>query len=92
MTAPAAVSLGARMGWLRLENSGLAFLGAPATPYITGLLALGELVADKLPNTPSRKETMGFSARLLTGAVSGGAIGGSAAADLDTMLTGATKL
>ena len=27
MTAPAAVSWAARLGWLHLENTGLAFLG-----------------------------------------------------------------
>ena len=34
MTAPAAVSWGARVGWLHLENTWLAFLGFAITPYI----------------------------------------------------------
>jgi uncharacterized membrane protein len=77
MTAPAVVSWGARLGWLHLENTWLAFLGAPVTPYILSLLAIGELVADKLPNTPSRKAPVGFVARIVMGAVCGAALGAS---------------
>ena len=32
MTAPAAVSWAARLGWLHLENTGLAFMGSAITP------------------------------------------------------------
>ena len=55
MTAPAAVSWAARLGWLHLEDTWLAFFGFAATPYILSVLAIGELIADKLPKTPSRK-------------------------------------
>jgi len=75
MTAPAVVSWGARLGWLHLENTPLAFLGYAATPYILTVLALAELVADKLPKTPSRKALVGFSSRIVTGGLSGAAIG-----------------
>src|SRR5437867_12156514 len=75
MTAPAAVSWAARLGWLHLENTWLAFLGSAATPYILTALAIGELIADKLPKTPSRKAPMGFVARVLSGALSGAALG-----------------
>ena len=75
MTAPAAVSWAARLGWLHLENTWAAFLGFSATPYIVSLLAVGELITDKLPKTPSRKSAMGFGARLASGALCGGAIG-----------------
>src|SRR5258708_23764123 len=77
MTAPAAVSWGARLGWLHLENTWLAFLGFAATPYIFSVLAIGELIIDKLPNTPSRKAPMGFIARVVFGALCGAAIGAS---------------
>ena len=76
MTAPAAVSWAARLGWLHLENTRLAFLGFAATPYILSVLAIGELIADKLPNTPSRKAAIGFGARIISGAVCGAALGG----------------
>src|SRR5271169_5120287 len=78
MTAPAAVSWAARLGWLHLENTGLAFLGYAATPYILSVLAVGELINDKLPKTPSRKAPSGFIARIVTGALCGAAL---AAAD-----------
>jgi len=75
LTAPAAVSWAARLGWLHLENTPLAFLGYAATPYILSLLAIGELINDKLPKTPSRKAPPGFIARIVTGGLSGAAIG-----------------
>jgi uncharacterized membrane protein len=75
MTAPAVVSWAARLGWLHVENSWLAFLGFAPTPYIITTLALLELIADKLPMTPSRKSPPGFIGRIVTGALSGAAIG-----------------
>jgi len=74
MTAPAAVSWAARLGWLHLENTWLAFLGYAATPYILSVLAVGELINDKLPKTPSRKAPPGFIARIVTGALCGAAL------------------
>lgn len=44
MTAPAVVSWAARLGWLHLEHTWLAFLGFAATPYILSVLAIGELI------------------------------------------------
>jgi len=75
LTAPAAVSWGARLGWLHLENTGLAFLGAAAAPWILGVMAVGELINDKLPKTPSRKAPPAFVARIASGALSGAAVG-----------------
>jgi uncharacterized membrane protein len=75
MTAPAAVSWAARLGWLHLQDTWLAFLGFAATPYILSVLAIGELIADKLPKTPSRKTPVPFIGRITTGALSGAAIG-----------------
>ena len=77
LTAPAAVSWAARLGWLHVENTWLAFLGFAATPYIISVLGIGELIADQLPNTPSRKSPPGFITRILTGGLSGAAIGAS---------------
>ena len=80
MTSPAAVSWAARLGWLHLENTPLAFLGYAATPYIVSVLAIGELIADKLPTTPSRKAPVGFGARIVMGALCGAALGASSGA------------
>jgi uncharacterized membrane protein len=88
LTAPAVVSWGARLGWLHLENTGLAFLGAPITPYILSALAIGELISDKLPKTPSRKAPVGFAARVVTGALCGAALGAPSQALVGGLLAG----
>jgi uncharacterized membrane protein len=75
LTAPAVVSWAARVGWVHLENTWLAFLGFAITPYIVSVLALGELINDKLPKTPSRKAPAPFAARIVMGALSGAALG-----------------
>ena len=75
MTAPAAVSWAARLGSLNLAPTSLAFLGYAFTPWILTALALGELVTDQLPTTPSRTVPVQFGSRILSGGLSGGAIG-----------------
>ncbi len=75
LTPLAAVSWAARLGRLPLSGTWLAFLGYSATPYILTVLALFELVTDKLPKTPSRKVPVQFGARIASGALSGAAIG-----------------
>ena len=75
MTAPAAVSWAARMGWLNLAPTPLAFLGYAFTPWIFTVLALVELVTDQLPSTPSRTVPPQFGARIISGGLSGAAIG-----------------
>jgi len=75
MMAPAAVSWAARLGWLNLQGTPLAFLGAAVTPWIFTVAALGELVNDKLPKTGSRKAPPALIARVLMGALCGAAVG-----------------
>jgi len=75
MTAPAAVSWAARLGWLHLENTWLAFLGFAATPYVFSVLAIGELITDQVPSTPSRKVPIQFGTRIFVGALCGAALG-----------------
>ena len=75
--APAAVSWAAKLGWLSLAGTPLAFLGFKATPWIFTPLALFELVNDQLPKTPSRKVPAQFIPRVLIGAMCGAAIGAS---------------
>jgi uncharacterized membrane protein len=54
--------------------SGLRSLTAPAVVAIFTLLAVVELVTDKLPNTPSRTKLPGLLARIVFGAISGAAV------------------
>lgn len=89
MTAPAWVSWAARLGWLHLENTGLAFLGYAATPYIFSVAAIGELVNDKLPKTPSRKVPPQFAARILSGALCGAAFGAAVQSLIGGLVAGA---
>jgi uncharacterized membrane protein len=75
MTAPAAISWAAYLRWLPLDGTKLSFLEATVTPYLFTLAAIGELITDQLPTTPSRKAPLGFGARIVTGTLSGSAIG-----------------
>lgn len=67
--------------------SALAACGvtAPQLPQVlrvgSVLAACGELVADKLPQTPSRLQPPAFAARLVLGAVAGWIVGGRGPAD-----------
>jgi uncharacterized membrane protein len=74
MTPLAAVSWAAHWGWIHLENTPIAFLASTAAAWITTLLAIGELINDKMPKTPSRKAPPSFVVRILMGALCGAAI------------------
>ncbi|AND70499.1 hypothetical protein ATSB10_30450 [Dyella thiooxydans] len=75
MTAPAIVSWAAQLGVLPLQGTPLAFLGWRFTPWIVSLLAVGELITDQLPTTPSRKVLVQFGTRILVGGFCGVAVG-----------------
>ncbi|MBZ9602331.1 DUF4126 family protein [Phyllobacterium chamaecytisi] len=75
MTAPAAISWAAHLGWLHLGDSWLAFLGYAFTPWIFTALAIVELITDQLPSTPSRKVPVQFGTRIVMGALCGAAVG-----------------
>src|ERR1700679_4299159 len=77
MTSPAVTSWAARMGLFAVSGTPMAFMGFKYTPIIFTLLAIGELINDKLPNTPSRKAPPGFIARIVSGWLVGD-IGGAA--------------
>jgi uncharacterized membrane protein len=88
MMAPAAVAWAAARGGLPLQGTWLAFLGWRFTPWVFTLLAAAELVTDQLPSTPSRKVPAQFGARLISGGVSGGAIGYGVNAPLPGIVLG----
>jgi len=81
LTAPAVVAWAAHIGWINLHGSPLGFMGSVWAVGVFIVLALVELVADQLPNTPSRTAPVGLSVRIVTGALSGAclAIAGGAA-------------
>jgi uncharacterized membrane protein len=74
LTAPAVTAWAAHLTWLNLHNTPLAFLGSKAAVAIFTLLALVELVTDKLPSTPSRTKPPGLIARIVLGGLSGAAV------------------
>jgi uncharacterized membrane protein len=89
LTPLAAVSWAARWGWLHVENTWLAFFGFAATPYIVSVLAIGELITDKLPKTPSRKAPPGFITRIVTGSICGAAVSAAGQAPIGGLVAGA---
>jgi uncharacterized membrane protein len=82
LTAPAAVSWAARLGWLDLQGSSLAFMGSTATVVIFSLLAIAEYVADLLPTTPRRTAPGPLIARIVMGGLSGACLCASAGRSL----------
>jgi uncharacterized membrane protein len=70
-TAPATVAWGLHLGWFTVGSSRLAFMGSTAAVIIFSLLAFGELVADKLPSTPSRTSARGLIGRFIFGGFAG---------------------
>ena len=75
MTAPAVVSWAVRLGWIHVNSTWLTFLGYSWTPWILSIASIGELIVDKLPSTPSRKAPPSFAFRIVSGSISGAAIG-----------------
>jgi uncharacterized membrane protein len=79
MTAPAIVAWAANRYWLNLHDSPLAFMGSTAAVAVFTVLALGELVVDKLPSTPNRTQLLGLIGRSVLGGLSGVAVAASGA-------------
>ena len=88
MTAPAAVSWAAYLGWLPVESTWAWFMGHWLTPSLFTVLAIAELFNDQRPNTPSRKAPPQFGARLITGALSGATIGAAAGISIGGLIAG----
>jgi len=88
MTPLAAVSWAARLGRLHLENTWLAFLEFAYAPYIVSVLAIAELIADKLSKTASRKAPPGFIGRVLSGGLCGAGLGATAGGLIGRLVAG----
>jgi uncharacterized membrane protein len=82
MTAPAAASWAARLAWINLQSTPLAFLGSPIATGVLTFFAAGELVGDKLPFTPSRLSAAPLAARLVMGGLCGAVVFASHGASL----------
>ncbi|MFN2622935.1 MAG: DUF4126 family protein [Chthoniobacterales bacterium] len=71
LMAPAAVAWAAHLGWLHLQGTSLGFMGSKIVVVIFSLLAIGELIGDKLPRVPKRTAVAPLLARIVTGGLSG---------------------
>jgi uncharacterized membrane protein len=62
------------LGWLHLGGTGLSFLGTPVAMYLFVVLAVGELIADKMAFVPPRIQAASLGARFVLGALCGSAL------------------
>ena len=74
LTGPALVCWAAHLGWLNLEGSRLTFMESTVATYAFSTMALGELIADKLPFIPNRTSPGPLFGRVVLGALSGAAL------------------
>ena len=82
LTAPAVVAWAAHKNWLNLQGTSLAFMGSITALVIFVVLAIGELIADQLPNTPSRTKPPGLIARVVLGGLCGAVLAAAGAQSL----------
>ena len=78
LTAPAVVAWAAcpsLFDWIDLSGKWLSWVGSVVTVVILTILAVAELVSDKLPKTPPRTAPAAFGARILMGGFAGAVIG-----------------
>jgi uncharacterized membrane protein len=85
LTAPAATAWAVYLGWLKIERP-LSLIGSVPFVAIFTVLAIVELVGDKLPNTPSRTAPPGLILRIVMGGLTGACI---AAGGVQGMFIGA---
>jgi uncharacterized membrane protein len=77
LTPAAVVCWAAHLGWLNLASTKLAFMDRPVALILFTLLAVAELIADKLPKTPARTAPPGLIARVVLGCLCGVALAAS---------------
>ncbi len=75
LTAPAVVAWAAFLGWINLHGTWASWVANIITVLVRTVLAVGELVVDKLPKTPARTAPPSFVARIVLGAFAGAVIG-----------------
>ena len=79
LTPLAVVSWAAHLHWFNLEGSHLSFMGSKLAVAILSLLAVAELVNDKLPKTGARTEPPQLIARIVTGGFAAATLSAGAA-------------
>src|SRR5262245_20839821 len=81
LTPPAAVAWAVHLDWFRLGRR-MSLIGSLPAVIILSVLAIGEIIVDKLPNTPNRTAPLGLIGRIVTGGFTGAcvALGGGQSA------------
>ncbi|MFZ4372454.1 MAG: DUF4126 family protein [Mycobacterium sp.] len=74
-TAPAVLAWAAFLQWINLSGTWASWMGHWAAVAVLTVLAVAELVSDKMPTLPSRKSAPQFLLRLAAGAFSGAVLG-----------------
>lgn len=75
LTAPAVVAWAAFLGWIDLHGTWASWMASIITAVVFTVLAVGELVNDKLPKTPPRTAPPIFAARIIMGGLAGAVLG-----------------
>jgi uncharacterized membrane protein len=75
LTAPTVVAWAALLHWINLDGTWASWLGHPVTVTILTILAVIELISDKLPKTPDRLTPIQFGARIILGGFAAAVIG-----------------
>jgi len=78
LTAPAVTAWAVHLDRLTIDRP-LSLIGSTPSVAIFTVLAILELVADKLPNTPNRTAPRGLIARIVTGGLTGACVAAGAA-------------
>ena len=73
LTPPATVAWAVHLGWLKLARP-LSLVGSLPAVIILSVLAITEIIFDKLPNTPNRTARVGLIARIVTGGFTGACV------------------
>ena len=73
LTPPAALAWAVYLGWLTLARP-LSLIGSLPAVIILSLLALTEIIFDKLLNTPNRTAPLGLIGRIVTGGFTGACV------------------
>lgn len=82
LTAPAVVAWAAHLGWLNLRGSPLGFMESITAVAIFSVLAIGELIADKLPWMSKRTAPAPLLARIVMGGLCGACLSEAAGKSL----------
>jgi len=73
LTPPAAVAWAVYLGWIILARP-LSLIGSLPAVIILSLLAITEVMFDKLPKTPNRTAPPGLIGRIVTGGLTGACV------------------